>query len=172
MQVWYKKVGRTRLSSEDVVRINKRQQGSFQTEKEAATPKTEGVMKSKLVRATLGFAGGFAVGFIAPYLLFDRMTGNFELVQLPSAFVLGSLNALRVAFGNEEQSRKDNYSFLKWGVPATIMTSAVFSMPLVIFGSGVSFGLLGVLYSRWKKHKYNKSRNVGSSGGSQTGEQI
>ncbi|MEM3369854.1 MAG: hypothetical protein QXE90_03335 [Candidatus Micrarchaeia archaeon] len=117
------------------------------------SPQLEKIMTSKTVNTTLAFGKGFAVGFVVPYFLCNSNAEGFELIQLSAAFTFGTINASRVRFGNEEQNKKDEHNFLKWGITAGILTASVFSMPFIVFGSGVTFGLTSVLYHRYKEKK-------------------
>jgi len=146
MQAWFSEKGKERKVNIYPLSVAP---AGFSSEKEAAEPKAESVFQSKAVRVTMAFAKGFVVGFIAPYLLYDRAHGNFEMVQMPAAIILGGLNAAREMYGDAEQNSKDNVAFLKWSIPSAILTSAVFSMPFVVLGSGTAFGALSVAYHRY-----------------------
>jgi hypothetical protein len=116
--------------------------------------KIEEITKSKIVNNTLAFTRGFALGFIMPYFLFKTNDGgNFELVQLPTAMLLGSLNLIRNTCISKEQNKEDNRIFLKTAVASGIISSGVFSMPLVITTISIVSGLIAVANKRIKNKK-------------------
>ena len=127
----------------------------FMTQKEAAAPKTETMMKKVgmgAVKATVGFGVGFLAGYYGSYLDFDQRSSMFDAALTYVSLGTGAITAAWcMTLDNFTEMKADVRAFVKAGFIPGFVACSIFGHEVAAIVVGSVAGTIGIIRRRIKE---------------------